>query len=171
MCARGCQCVAMCGHESAPNVAQAFTLNTAYASLSVFPYVCDDAGPCVQGKPPFTVADLKKAIPAHCFHRSLLCSFSYLALDLSVAAALLFATQFFDHPILDSYQPYASWVLWGAYIVAQGWVCTGVWVIAHECGHGAFSDSPVVNDTVGMALHTALLVPYFAWSVKSAHRL
>ena len=40
---------------------------------------------------------------------------------------------------------------------------TGLWVIAHECGHGAFSDSLLLNDIVGFILHAALLVPYFAW--------
>ena len=34
-------------------------------------------------KPPFTVGQLKKAIPPHCFQRSLLTSFSYVVYDLS----------------------------------------------------------------------------------------
>ena len=45
----------------------------------------------------------------------------------------------------------------------QGAVCTGVWVIAHECGHGGFSKWQVVNDAVGLVLHSCLLVPYFSW--------
>jgi len=45
---------------------------------------------------------------------------------------------------------------------------TGLWVIGHECGHGGFSESPLVNDTVGLAVHSALLVPYFSW--KISHR-
>ncbi len=40
---------------------------------------------------------------------------------------------------------------------------TGVWVVAHECGHGAFSDWQPVNDGVGLVLHSCLLVPYFSW--------
>ncbi len=32
----------------------------------------------------------------------------------------------------------------------QGAFATGVWVIAHECGHGAFSDYGWVNDAVGL---------------------
>merc|ERR1719158_1233671 len=32
-----------------------------------------------------------------------------------------------------------------------------------ECGHGAFSPSRTLNDTVGFILHTILFVPYFAW--------
>jgi omega-6 fatty acid desaturase (delta-12 desaturase) len=47
-------------------------------------------------------------------------------------------------------------------------VATGLWVIAHECGHGGFSDYKLVNDTVGLISHSALLVPYFSW--KFSHR-
>merc|ERR1712091_4496 len=42
------------------------------------------------------------------------------------------------------------------------------WVIAHECGHGAFSDNKTLQDTVGYILHTALLVPYFSWQRSHA---
>jgi len=45
---------------------------------------------------------------------------------------------------------------------------TGVWVIGHECGHGGFSDYPLVNDTVGLVVHSFLLVPFFSW--KFSHR-
>ncbi|MFQ6651174.1 hypothetical protein Gotur_023491 [Gossypium turneri] len=49
-----------------------------------------------------------------------------------------------------------------------GCILTGVWVIAHECGHHAFSDYQWVDDTVGLILHSALLVAYFSW--KISHR-
>ena len=42
-------------------------------------------------------------------------------------------------------------------------MATGVWVIAHECGHQAFSKWQSVNDAVGLVLHSALLVPYYSW--------
>jgi fatty acid desaturase len=41
-------------------------------------------------------------------------------------------------------------------------------VVAHECGHGAFSDNKLVQDTVGYILHSALLVPYFSWQRSHA---
>ncbi|KAH7843362.1 hypothetical protein Vadar_015715 [Vaccinium darrowii] len=52
--------------------------------------------------------------------------------------------------------------------VSTGCVLTGVWVVAHECGHHAFSDYQWLDDTVGLILHSALLVPYFSW--KHSHR-
>ena len=40
--------------------------------------------------PPFTIGQLRKAIPAHCFERSLLTSSMYLGADLGMAASLYF---------------------------------------------------------------------------------
>nr|AEJ87847.1 omega-6-desaturase [Ginkgo biloba] len=113
-------------------------------------------------KPPFTVGQLKKAIPPHCFNRSMLTSFSYLAIDLVVSAFLLCSTRFF------TFSGVLEWTLWLGYWIAQGCVLTAVWVIAHECGHHAFSDYTWVDDTVGLILHSRLLVPYFSW--KYSHR-
>lgn len=45
---------------------------------------------------------------------------------------------------------------------------TGAWVLAHECGHGGFSDSKVLNDLVGFPLHTMCLVPYYSWQYSHA---
>lgn len=89
--------------------------------------------------PDFSIKEIRDAIPAHCFERDTLRSFSHVAYDLSIIAALGYAATFIDTI------PY-SWVrvlLWPAYWIAQGIVATGVWVIAHECGHQAFSPSKV----------------------------
>jgi omega-6 fatty acid desaturase / acyl-lipid omega-6 desaturase (Delta-12 desaturase) len=51
------------------------------------------------------------------------------------------------------------------YGFVQGLAGTGVWVLAHECGHQAFSASRGLNDIVGWILHSALLVPYFSWQI------
>jgi len=42
---------------------------------------------------------------------------------------------------------------------------TGVWVLAHECGHQSFSDSELANNTVGTICHSLLLVPYHSWRI------
>jgi hypothetical protein len=41
-------------------------------------------------------------------------------------------------------------------------------VIAHECGHQAFSKWQAVNDAVGLVLHSLLLVPYYSWCASAA---
>lgn len=115
-------------------------------------------------KPPFTLGDLKKAIPPHCFKRSLVKSFSYIFSDIALVTLFYYIA---DTYIADL-QPPLSYLAWPIYWAMQGCVMTGIWVIAHECGHHAFSDYQWVDDTVGLVLHSALLVPYFSW--KYSHR-
>lgn len=113
-------------------------------------------------KPPFSVGQLKKAVPPHCFNRSLLKSSSYLLVDLMISSVLLYTTRFI------TFSGLLGWCSWSLYWMAQGCVLTGVWVIAHECGHHAFSDYQLVDDIVGLVFHSWLLVPYFSW--KYSHR-
>ncbi|ONH99154.1 hypothetical protein PRUPE_6G014600, partial [Prunus persica] len=107
----------------------------------------------------------KNAIPPHCFNRSLLRSFSYVLFDLTLSfLPYHIATSYFHllpHPLL----PYISWPI---YWILQGCMLTSVWIIAHECGHHAFSDYQIVDNVVGLVLPTALLVLYF--SRKYSHR-
>ncbi|KAF5750668.1 omega-6 fatty acid desaturase endoplasmic reticulum isozyme 2 [Tripterygium wilfordii] len=118
--------------------------------------------PC--SKPPFTLGQIKKAIPPHCFQRSVLRSFSYVVYDLTIAFLLYHVATNYFHLLPHS----LSYVAWPIYWAIQGCILTGVWVIAHECGHYAFSDYKWLDDTVGLVLHSCLLVPYFSW--KHSHR-
>jgi fatty acid desaturase len=47
--------------------------------------------------------------------------------------------------------------------VIQGTIYTGLWVLGHECGHGAFSQYNSINNIFGYITHSLLLVPYFSW--------
>ena len=58
--------------------------------------------------------------------------------------------------------------LWLVYAVVTGTVAMGLWVLAHECGHGAFSDDRLLQDGVVFLLHSMLLVPYFSWQRSHA---
>ncbi|KAF2307779.1 hypothetical protein GH714_031651 [Hevea brasiliensis] len=115
-------------------------------------------------KPPFTLGQVKKAIPPHCFERSVLRSFSYVFQDLTIAFIFYYIATNYFHLLPCP----LSYVAWPIYWSLQGCVLTGVWVIAHECGHHAFSDYQWLDDTVGFILHSFLLVPYFSW--KHSHR-
>nr|AZO92969.1 delta-12 fatty acid desaturase [Idesia polycarpa] len=115
-------------------------------------------------KPPFTLSQIKKAIPPHCFERSLLRSFSYVVYDLLITSLLGYIATTYFH-LLPSHLAYSAWPI---YWILQGCILTGLWVIGHECGHHAFSDYQWVDDTVGLILHSALFVPYFSW--KYSHR-
>eukprot|EP00210_Caulerpa_lentillifera_P000723 g700.t1 len=116
--------------------------------------------------PPFTLRDIKQKIPDHCFDRSTLHSFAYLLFDLSIISLLVYLSSWIDSlPV----SPFFHWtIFWPIYWYTCGAIATGVWVIGHECGHGAFSKSPVINDCVGFIVHSLLLVPYFSW--KHSHR-
>jgi omega-6 fatty acid desaturase (delta-12 desaturase) len=120
-----------------------------------------------------TKGQIKAVIPKECFQRSYSLSFYYMFRDMVMSGALAYAaytcltTQL---PTLqDSPATWATFVVgWSMYAFWQGTVWTGLWVIAHECGHGAFSDSQTVNDIVGYTLHQALLVPYYGWQYSHA---
>lgn len=71
-------------------------------------------------------------------------------LDISIPALLQSSSMF-------------HFLFWSCYAMIQGALLTGIWVIGHECGHGAFSESTLLNDVVGLITHTPLLVPYYAW--------
>ncbi|XP_056682747.1 omega-6 fatty acid desaturase, endoplasmic reticulum isozyme 2-like isoform X1 [Spinacia oleracea] len=115
-------------------------------------------------KPPFTLGQLKQAIPPHCFQRSLIKSFTYLVYDLTLVSCLYFIASYVI-PTLAYPFPLLGWAVYWA---VQGCVLTGIWVIAHECGHHAFSNYQWVDDMVGLVFHSFLLVPYFSW--KYSHR-
>jgi bifunctional Delta-12/omega-3 fatty acid desaturase len=108
---------------------------------------------------------LRKAIPAHCFQPSAWRSLAYVARDLSMAGALVWAALTYIPQIPD---PTARIACWGVYGFLQGLVGVGIWILAHECGHGAFSLHRRLNAIVGWALHSLLMVPFFSWKFSHA---
>lgn len=107
---------------------------------------------------------LKQAIPASCFQSSATRSLLYVARDLTYASVLVYlAFHIWMLPTLPL--RICAWML---YSFAQGCVGTGIWILAHECGHGAFSSHKTLNDFVGWTLHSLLMVPYFSWKYTHA---
>jgi fatty acid desaturase len=103
------------------------------------------------------MAEIRAAIPPECFERKLSTSLRHAATSVgSTALVGLLAWRFL--PLSWTWTP--AWIL---YAVVAGTLACGVWVIAHECGHGAFCDSSKLQDSIGFVLHSALLVPYFSW--------
>jgi len=137
--------------------------------------------------PTFTLKTIKDAIPEYCFKRNLLTSLGYLFIDLVYIAAFGYAATYissvpsiltnflstsnFEIPadvsqaLLNYIIPSLPYILWPLYWFAQGSVMTGVWVLAHECGHQSFSDSEFANNVVGTICHSLLLVPYHSWRI------
>jgi len=115
--------------------------------------------------PDFAIKDLRDAIPKHCFERSYVRSMGYVFRDMILLATTFYLWHNYVTPEFIPSKP-ARVVLWGAYTFLQGLFGTGLWVLAHECGHGAFSPSQRFNNIVGWVLHSALLVPYFSWQLS-----
>jgi len=115
--------------------------------------------------PDFTIKDIRDAIPKHCFERSAVRSLSYVLRDAACLAATFYLFRRFVTPD-NVASTLARGLLWAAYTFVQGLFGTGLWVLAHECGHGAFSPSKRLNNLVGWILHSSLLVPYFSWQIS-----
>ncbi|SLM39234.1 fatty acid desaturase [Lasallia pustulata] len=111
------------------------------------------------------IKELREAIPPHCFKQSYLTSLSYLLGDL-VLAGTITGIGFVFIPQIEP--TLLRNVAWAAYGFVQGLAFVGLWMLGHECGHGAFSPSNGLNNTVGFILHSLLLTPYFSW--RSTHR-
>jgi len=129
--------------------------------------------PLDKNAPPLpTKGEIKAVIPEECFQRSYVKSMLYLFRDLTIAAAFAYATSLVlstDVPSLDEPLKVLGWAVgWTLYGFWMGTIMTGPWVLAHECGHGAFSPSQSFNDVVGFVVHQSLLVPYFAWQYTHA---
>lgn len=115
--------------------------------------------------PDYTINDIRNAIPKHCYERSALRGLYYVFRDIASLATTFYICNRFVTP---HYVPSTAVraLLWALYTVIQGFFATGLWVLAHECGHQSFSPSKVLNDTVGWICHSALLVPYFSWKIS-----
>ncbi len=111
---------------------------------------------------PFTFSQIKEAIPEHCFKRNFFTSMHHVCVDLVTIAIFFILGTFITHPMVPNW---ARFILWPIYWYAQGAAFTGIWVMAHEAGHQAFSESEFANNTMGSILHSLLLVPYHSWRI------
>jgi len=109
-----------------------------------------------------TKAQVLAVVPEHCFVRDTGKSLGYAALSTALTVGCALAAYALI-PLQAAWAP-----AWVAYALVNGTLATGCWVVAHECGHNAFSDNRLLQDAVGYALHSALLVPYFSWQRSHA---
>jgi len=117
-----------------------------------------------QNDGPITKKTIRECIPPEYFVRSYVHSLGALCWDLTMAGMAFLAVHWCNENLPAMAVPFA----WLAYWWFQGLVFTGLWVIGHECGHGGFTDSRLVNDAVGFVVHSALLAPYFSWAITHA---
>ncbi|MBD1937743.1 DUF3474 domain-containing protein [Microcoleus sp. FACHB-68] len=104
---------------------------------------------------PFTLQDLKAAIPASCFEPSIWKSLSYFFLDISIIAGLYVLAYRLD-----------SWLFFPLFWLMQGTMFWSLFVVGHDCGHGSFSKLKWLNSLIGHLSHIPILVPYHGWRIS-----
>jgi omega-3 fatty acid desaturase (delta-15 desaturase) len=115
----------------------------------------DGSGYDLSAAPPFTLQQIRDAIPEKCWEKNTALSFAYLAFDVAVVFGLAAAA-------------YAAnaWFVWPLYWLAQGTMFWALFVVGHDCGHQSFSPSRALNDFVGNIVHASIMVPYHGWRVS-----
>ncbi|KAJ7535469.1 hypothetical protein O6H91_12G035300 [Diphasiastrum complanatum] len=105
--------------------------------------------------PPFTLADIRAAIPKHCWEKNTWKSMSYVARDVAIVLGLAAAATHVN-----------SWFLWPVYWLVQGTMFWALFVLGHDCGHGSFSQKKKINSLIGHLTHSSILVPYHGWRIS-----
>ncbi|KAL3941453.1 MAG: hypothetical protein SGBAC_004193 [Bacillariaceae sp.] len=109
---------------------------------------------------------LRAVIPNDCFEIDTTTSLGYLSVSVigtALCTAIGVAMLGFLPP-----ENVLTWPIWTAYSAVTGTVAMGLWVLAHECGHSAFSKNKTLQDSVGYVLHSLFLVPYYSWQRSHA---
>lgn len=115
-----------------------------------------------------SLSQVRSVVPKTCFERCTATSFKYLSLSLAataVSGGLGWAA------VMGAWSAggYAlAAPAWLGYSAVTGTCAVGMWVVAHECGHSAFSDNRSLNAAVGFTLHSLMLAPYFSWQRSHA---
>lgn len=104
---------------------------------------------------PFTLGDIKAAIPPECFVPNVGKSFFFFFRDIAIVA-LLYAVAY----KLD------SWLFFPIFWAMQGTMFWALFVVGHDCGHQSFSRYKWLNDLMGHICHTPILVPYHGWRIS-----
>ncbi|XP_062092481.1 omega-3 fatty acid desaturase, chloroplastic-like [Humulus lupulus] len=115
----------------------------------------DESGFDPGAPPPFKLADIRAAIPKHCWIKDPWRSMSYVLRDVVVVFGLAAVAAYFN-----------NWAVWPLYWIAQGTMFWALFVLGHDCGHGSFSNSANLNSVMGHILHSSILVPYHGWRIS-----
>ena len=104
---------------------------------------------------------IRDIVPNKCYTPNTLISIGYLIRTLIIQIIVIALGTLI--PLELSMIP-----IWILYSILSGTTAMGFWVLAHECGHGAFSKNRKLQTSIGYVLHSLLLVPYFSWQRSHA---
>ena len=108
-----------------------------------------------------SIKEFQDVIPKHYFRSITRTSLRYLFQSILIQVEVILIG--LEIPFTPKMIP-----IWIIYILISGTTAMGLWVIAHECGHGAFSKNKTLETIVGYLIHSLLLVPYFSWQRSHA---
>lgn len=110
--------------------------------------------------------EIKAVLPKDSFRPETKKSLGYLSVS-TIGTAICTA---FGISMLRFFNPSNLLTLpfWTLYSLGTGTVAMGLWVLGHECGHGAFSTNKKLQDAVGYIIHSIMLVPYYSWQRSHA---
>ncbi len=106
-------------------------------------------------KLPFTLGDLKAAIPSEYFVPNVGKSLFFFFRDVLIIGLLYAVAAYLD-----------SWWFFPIFWVMQGTMFWALFVVGHDCGHQSFSKKKWLNDLIGHISHTPILVPYHGWRIS-----
>lgn len=104
---------------------------------------------------PFTLQDVREAIPPECFQPSTWRSLAYFFWDIFIIASLYAIAAYLD-----------SWWFFPIFWFMQGTMFWALFVVGHDCGHRSFSKYKWLNDLIGHLSHTPILVPFHGWRIS-----
>lgn len=111
--------------------------------------------------PRLTLGALRKSLPAEVWVKSLRRSMQWMLWDLAVVFTGLYLTKTYVYPMEMSLLKLGLLLV---HYMITGFFMWGIFVIGHDCGHGSFSNYPVINHIMGLFNHSSILVPFSAWA-------
>jgi len=113
------------------------------------------------------LAKLREIIPKQAFEKSLTKSFFYMFFDMSMWLVLTFAmSELCDTEMWNKMGLVLQTIVALVYWNLTGFFLWCMFVVGHDCGHGTFSNSELLNDVCGHILHGCLMVPFYPWQLS-----
>ena len=117
-----------------------------------------------------SLIEIKSKLPAHCFQSNVKLSLYYFARDFFMSISLILLARYLYLASQDSFVgTLCIWAAYPLYAFLLGTIMWGIFVLGHDCGHGSFSLSPLINFVAGTLLHSFILVPYVPWKLTHHH--
>ncbi|KAF8321129.1 hypothetical protein DL93DRAFT_2163437 [Clavulina sp. PMI_390] len=116
-----------------------------------------------------TMKEINDTVPRWCHERRTDLALYYsIRMALTAAIFFAFATRIPElivlaEPMGTAAQKVIGYFLWASYWFWQSLAFTGIWSIAHDCGHGNVAPHAWLNHAIGYVFYSFVLIPYYNW--------